>query len=181
MKKYQAAKLRLSLLRHDQLLRTISEGHAFPGFAEGEIAFPPTFKFDKGSKGYDSSHKQRIPAWTDRILFKPNDVKVIEYDCVQDALHSDHRPVFASLILSLIGKERSMRTGSQGLEGSHQSADSTRKVTRKRVRRVKKKKVSNNSSNSSSSSSINKKDDMIMKSKTKKKKLKKRRKKKKME
>lgn len=99
--------MRQSLLRHDQLLRTISEGQAFQHFAEGEILFPPTFKFDKGTKEYDTSHKQRIPAYTDRILFKPKGVKVIEYDSVRNAIHSDHRPVYASLILSLIGKERS--------------------------------------------------------------------------
>jgi len=104
LKMHQSAKLRQSLLRHDQLLRTMSEGQAFPDFAEGEIRFPPTFKFDKGSMEYDTSHKQRIPAWTDRIVFKPNGVKVLEYDSVKDATHSDHRPVFASLSLRLIGK-----------------------------------------------------------------------------
>eukprot|EP00957_Ditylum_brightwellii_P057411 4353111-Ditylum_brightwellii.AAC.1 len=57
--------LRLNLLRYDQLLKTISEGRAFPNFAEGKITFPPTFKFDKGTPSYDTSHKQRIPAWTD--------------------------------------------------------------------------------------------------------------------
>jgi len=101
----EARSVRTSLLRHDQLLRTISEGRAFTGFAEGEIKFPPTFKFDKGAAEYDTSHKQRIPAWTDRILFRPNGVKVYEYDSVQDAMHSDHRPVHATLGLSILGKE----------------------------------------------------------------------------
>ena len=101
----QARKLRLSLLRHDQLLLSIAEGNAFNDFVEGEISFPPTFKFDKGSNEYDTSHKQRIPAWTDRILFKPNNVRVLDYNSIRDSLHSDHRPVYASLILSLVGKE----------------------------------------------------------------------------
>ncbi len=111
-KRLEISKLRQSLLRHDQLLRTISSGHAFPNFIEGEISFPPTFKFDKGTKDYDTSHKMRIPAYTDRILFKPNNnngsggVQVMEYNSIEDAMHSDHRPVYASLVLSSIGKDR---------------------------------------------------------------------------
>lgn len=102
----RARSLQTSLLRHDQLLRTISEGAAFSDFSEGRINFPPTFKLDKGTPDYDTSHKQRIPAWTDRILFKHNrGVKVHEYDSVQGAMHSDHRPVFATLSLNMQGKE----------------------------------------------------------------------------
>jgi hypothetical protein len=97
---------RLELLRHDQLLCTIAEEKAFPGFSEGKINFPPTFKFDKGSNEYDTSHKQRIPAWTDRVLFKPrSDIRVLAYDSVRDALHSDHRPVFATFRVGMQGRE----------------------------------------------------------------------------
>ena len=84
------------LLRRDQLLRTISSGRAFANFNEAKIAFLPTFKFDKGSSEYDTSYKQRIPAWTDRIVFKSNSIRVIEYDSVPNAMHSDHRPVFGT-------------------------------------------------------------------------------------
>mmetsp|Transcript_272 Transcript_272/g.428 ORF Transcript_272/g.428 Transcript_272/m.428 type:complete len:600 (+) Transcript_272:60-1859(+) len=101
--------LRLDLLRHDQLLRTISEGRAFQGLTEGRIDFPPTFKFDKGTKEYDTSHKQRIPAWTDRILFKPKHVQILEYDCVHDATHSDHRPVYATFLADISGTASSNR------------------------------------------------------------------------
>mmetsp|Transcript_17903 Transcript_17903/g.25252 ORF Transcript_17903/g.25252 Transcript_17903/m.25252 type:complete len:209 (+) Transcript_17903:55-681(+) len=97
-------KLRMELLRHDQLLRTIAEGAAFPDFAEGKITFPPTFKFDKGTKDYDTSYKQRVPAWTDRVLYKPNGVRVLEYRSVTEATHSDHRPVFATFRVSLLGR-----------------------------------------------------------------------------
>jgi hypothetical protein len=87
------------LLRRDQLLRTISSGRAFTDFAEGKIAFLPTFKFDKGSSEYDTSYKQRIPAWTDRILFKSSNIRVLEYNSVPDAMHSDHRPVYGTFQL----------------------------------------------------------------------------------
>jgi phosphatidylinositol-bisphosphatase len=87
------------LLRRDQLLQTIASGRAFAGFSEAKIAFYPTFKFDKGTPDYDTSHKQRIPAWTDRILFKSSDVRVLEYDSVPKAMHSDHRPVYGTFQL----------------------------------------------------------------------------------
>lgn len=108
----EAKSVRMSLLRHDQLLRTISEGRAFIGMSEGEITFPPTFKFDKGTHAYDTQ-KQRVPAWTDRILFRPKGVRVHEYRSVQDAMHSDHRPVYATLGLSMIGRELTSHTNVQ--------------------------------------------------------------------
>lgn len=93
------------LIRHDQLINSMAEGRAFPGFAEGKIAFMPTFKFDKESHSYDTSHKQRIPAWTDRILFLPsNGIRVLDYQSVPEAQHSDHRPVYGSYRISMKGR-----------------------------------------------------------------------------
>ncbi|GKY99670.1 inositol polyphosphate 5-phosphatase [Mayamaea pseudoterrestris] len=101
-----ADKLRASMLEHDQLLHAIAEERAFPGFVEGRIKFPPTFKFDKNSlEEYDTSHKQRIPAWTDRILYKPTGTRVLEYDWIQDARHSDHRPVYAIFRVNMAGRQ----------------------------------------------------------------------------
>jgi phosphatidylinositol-bisphosphatase len=101
----KAELLRLELLRHDQLICSMSEKRAFPGFAEGKISFAPTFKFDKGTPEYDSSYKQRIPAWTDRVLFKPIGTRVLEYDSISDAQHSDHRPVYATFRVSRQGRQ----------------------------------------------------------------------------
>ena len=45
----------------------------FQGFAEGRIAFPPTYKFDRhrpAPTAYDSSDKRRVPAYCDRVLFR---------------------------------------------------------------------------------------------------------------
>nr|XP_003469589.2 inositol polyphosphate 5-phosphatase K [Cavia porcellus] len=39
-------------------------------FQEGSLLFPPTYKFDKNSNNYDTSDKERKPAWTDRILWR---------------------------------------------------------------------------------------------------------------
>lgn len=58
-----------SVLEHDQLRQQRCLGKAFIGFQEGDIIFPPTFKYDKGSSRFDSGAKMRCPAWTDRILY----------------------------------------------------------------------------------------------------------------
>ena len=51
----------------------MGSGAVFQGFAEGEIAFRPTYKFDKRQPQlYDQSEKQRIPAYTDRVLWRPS-------------------------------------------------------------------------------------------------------------
>lgn len=93
------------LMKHDQLLKSITEGRSFPGFCEGRITFPPTFKFDKGTDDYDTSQKKRIPAWTDRILFKKGGTRVLEYTSVAEARHSDHRPVHATFRIDMEGAE----------------------------------------------------------------------------
>ncbi|KAJ3360691.1 hypothetical protein GGF32_008086 [Allomyces javanicus] len=58
----------------DQLVKMRRSRHpafALAGFAEGPLAFVPTYKYDTGVNAdiWDSSEKQRAPAWCDRILF----------------------------------------------------------------------------------------------------------------
>ncbi|CAE7529807.1 INPP5E [Symbiodinium pilosum] len=90
-------------LAKDQLLPLL-KGHPggaspvgfWPEFEEAEINFPPTYKFDKHSDVYDSSKKQRVPSWTDRILWRRDPhIKPLAYDSVPALQCSDHRPVFA--------------------------------------------------------------------------------------
>jgi len=64
--------MRAVLLANDQLRAQMAAGAVFPGWSEGEICFRPTYKFDKRVPDeYDLSEKRRIPAYTDRILWKP--------------------------------------------------------------------------------------------------------------
>eukprot|EP00889_Picochlorum_renovo_P000771 jgi/Picre1/27801/NNA_000765.t1 len=109
------------LLLCDQLKREHTSGRVFKGFEEPEIAFPPTYKFDKGATGelaYDSSEKRRIPAWCDRIMYRGNvpltsnkpsplpdslidserKIEIIptEYSCWMDVVDSDHKPVYGA-------------------------------------------------------------------------------------
>ena len=58
------------LLAADQLRCEHSAGNTFQGFTEGPITFAPTYKYDLFSDDYDTSEKARVPAWTDRILWK---------------------------------------------------------------------------------------------------------------
>ncbi|CAI5758141.1 unnamed protein product [Candida verbasci] len=91
-----------NLFEFDQLNLQMANGESFPFFAESEIQFPPTYKFDNGTKVYDTSEKQRIPAWTDRILYlsRKNLVKPLNYNCDQNLIFSDHRPVYATFIIT---------------------------------------------------------------------------------
>uniref|UniRef100_V9IEN9 Inositol polyphosphate 5-phosphatase n=1 Tax=Apis cerana TaxID=7461 RepID=V9IEN9_APICE len=57
-------------LHKDQLQTILNEGAVLRGFEEAPITFPPTYKYDPGTQNFDSSSKQRTPAYTDRILFK---------------------------------------------------------------------------------------------------------------
>ena len=36
---------------------------------QGPLFFRPTYKYDVGTDVYDTSKKQRVPSWTDRVLW----------------------------------------------------------------------------------------------------------------
>jgi len=83
------------ILERDQLRRAIQEHEEFSGFFEGNISFPPTYKYDEDSNEYDSSKKHRVPSYTDRILIKSIDKKnpMINWYKRLENQFSDHRPV----------------------------------------------------------------------------------------
>ncbi|ETN38944.1 uncharacterized protein HMPREF1541_06986 [Cyphellophora europaea CBS 101466] len=100
-----------SLYENDQLNIQMVAGNCFDFYREGKVDFLPTYKYDIGKDDFDSSEKARIPAWTDRILYKVNHrhsmsggqgeelgtkVRLDRYDSVQHIRISDHRPVFAT-------------------------------------------------------------------------------------
>ncbi|GAA5911997.1 hypothetical protein JCM8208_006453 [Rhodotorula glutinis] len=93
------------LLGFDQLRVQQEHDLAFEGFAEAPISFPPTFKFDVGTDKYDTSEKQRVPSWTDRILYmgmRDDAVRTVErYTSHPEVVMSDHKPVSAMLSLSV--------------------------------------------------------------------------------
>ncbi|KAI8894882.1 SacI homology domain-containing protein [Globomyces pollinis-pini] len=79
------------LLSEDQLNQQRSKRLAFPLFEEGEIKFDPTYKYDSQSRNYDTSEKARVPSWTDRVLYKGDGIRLLEYNRGEQ-LMSDHRP-----------------------------------------------------------------------------------------
>ncbi|KAJ1033041.1 hypothetical protein NDA16_000320 [Ustilago loliicola] len=85
------------LYARDQLRRSKEAGEVFPGYEEGPITFAPTYKYDNGSDQYDSSEKQRIPAWTDRILYRGLGLRQLSYSRAE-LRTSDHRPVYATFV-----------------------------------------------------------------------------------
>ncbi|UPQ98747.1 inositol polyphosphate phosphatase [Chloropicon primus] len=116
-----------SLQSCDQCLKEMSKGNTFVGFKEGVLNFPPTYKFDKRTSTYDTSEKQRIPAWCDRVLYRaksdprqvlpgygnlgPKYVKgfpsepvtccLQTYSSCHNIVESDHKPVYAVMNLGL--------------------------------------------------------------------------------
>jgi len=97
------------LLENDQLKKSQAAGKVFSKYLEGEIKFGPTYKFDVHTDVYDTSEKQRIPAYTDRILYckmyptnrnetgEQLDYGQIEFYGRAELRTSDHRPVVARI------------------------------------------------------------------------------------
>ncbi|KAI7859014.1 SacI homology domain-containing protein [Circinella umbellata] len=83
-----------ALLQADQLQNEMRLSHVFRGYQEGPITFLPTYKYDNGKDIYDTSEKQRVPGWTDRILYKGKNLELVQY-ARAELYTSDHRPVLA--------------------------------------------------------------------------------------
>ena len=82
------------VLEKDQLRLEKAKGGILQKYTEAEINFAPSYHFDVGTDRYDTSEKQRVPSWCDRIIWRQDDkVKPQAYDCVLQAKSSDHKPV----------------------------------------------------------------------------------------
>uniref|UniRef100_A0AAX7TIK2 phosphatidylinositol-3,4,5-trisphosphate 5-phosphatase n=1 Tax=Astatotilapia calliptera TaxID=8154 RepID=A0AAX7TIK2_ASTCA len=74
--------------------------------AEEEISFPPTYRYERGSRDTYVWQKQKatgmrtnVPSWCDRILWKSypeTHIVCNSYGCTDDVVTSDHSPVFAT-------------------------------------------------------------------------------------
>lgn len=107
------------LLSADQLKIEHLEGNVFEGFQEGDIGFPPTYKYDLFSDDYDTSEKCRVPAWTDRVLWRRRQLhktpppewsagKVFWYGRAE-LKQSDHRPVLAIIDVEVLQVNKEKR------------------------------------------------------------------------
>lgn len=102
------------VLQHDQLRVQQEQGNVFKNFMEGNINFYPTYKYDLFSDDYDTSEKQRAPAWTDRVLWRrrkqtpDNDSTISDWNPGHlvfygraELKQSDHRPVIALIDIDI--------------------------------------------------------------------------------
>jgi phosphatidylinositol-bisphosphatase len=99
-----------ALLAADELSSCRAAGDAFAGFSEAAIRFPPTYKYDLHSDGFDSSAKQRAPAYCDRVLWRaePN-VACEGYTSHPHLRSSDHRAISARMRVELLPFEPSLQ------------------------------------------------------------------------
>uniref|UniRef100_A0AAX7VFV5 phosphatidylinositol-3,4,5-trisphosphate 5-phosphatase n=1 Tax=Astatotilapia calliptera TaxID=8154 RepID=A0AAX7VFV5_ASTCA len=94
------------LLKVDQLNLEREKNKVFLRFAEEEISFPPTYRYERGSRDTYVWQKQKatgmrtnVPSWCDRILWKSypeTHIVCNSYGCTDDVVTSDHSPVFAT-------------------------------------------------------------------------------------
>ncbi|XP_037946107.1 synaptojanin-1-like [Teleopsis dalmanni] len=111
-----------AVLENEQLRKEQEANNVFSDFLEGEISFDPTYKYDLFSEDYDTSEKQRAPAWTDRVLWRRrkalaesdfiatewNPGKLIHYGR-SELKQSDHRPVIAIIDAEIVEIEQQRR------------------------------------------------------------------------
>ncbi|CAL9202978.1 type II inositol polyphosphate 5-phosphatase 15-like [Musa acuminata AAA Group] len=119
------------LREKDQLRAEMKAGKVFQGMREGQIKFPPTYKFERhqpGLSGYDSSEKKRIPAWCDRILYRDSrSISVAEcslqcpvvssimlYEACMNVTDSDHKPVRCIFCVEIARVDESIRRQKYG-------------------------------------------------------------------
>ena len=105
--------------------------------SEPPLRFRPTYKYDVGTNTYDSSRKGRIPSWTDRILYSfsclsSEHVQCIAYNSIDFVTTSDHKPVYASFVVSLKpsheeNKDAQQQQQQPGGDGRSQSISSEEK------------------------------------------------------
>ena len=131
------------LLNNDQLTRTRLTQAAFTHFHEQAITFKPTYKVDPNTAPtvYDSSRKQRVPGWTDRVLWRDGEggggVEAVEYGSCEAVRSSDHFPVYARFRVRVDGMVARVKEESKEAEVSEKK------------RRKKKEKEASNASKSS--------------------------------
>ncbi|KAG5681858.1 hypothetical protein PVAND_011265 [Polypedilum vanderplanki] len=90
----------------DQLyIEHVKKKRVFRDFQEGKITFKPTYKYDPGTDEWDSSEKNRAPAWCDRIFWKGQKVEQLCYKSVMQLRISDHKPVYSVFITYIMTRD----------------------------------------------------------------------------
>ena len=96
------------LKRYDPFLTVAGNVLKAAEFREMPILFPPTYKYESSGE----LNEKRVPSWCDRIFFRLRsgtdlDINPLTYLSVPGLNFSDHKPVFATFLLSSALRERS--------------------------------------------------------------------------
>ncbi|XP_061862442.1 phosphatidylinositol 3,4,5-trisphosphate 5-phosphatase 2 isoform X2 [Colius striatus] len=115
-----------ALLAVDQLNLEREKNKVFLRFSEGDICFPPTYRYERGSRDTYSWQKFKptgvrinVPSWCDRILWKSHpETHVVcnSYGCTDDIVTSDHSPVFATFEVGVTSQFVPKKAPSSGTE-----------------------------------------------------------------
>ncbi|XP_078495542.1 phosphatidylinositol 3,4,5-trisphosphate 5-phosphatase 2 [Ciona intestinalis] len=102
------------LYKVDQLRREKELNKAFAGYCEEEICFPPTYRYERGTREAYSHLKVKktgirinVPSWCDRVLWRsyPETHNVcLAYGCSDDIMSSDHSPLFSNFQVGVRGQ-----------------------------------------------------------------------------
>ncbi|KAK5864640.1 hypothetical protein PBY51_015869 [Eleginops maclovinus] len=114
------------LMCADQLTRERHKRKSFLNFKEEKIAFPPTYRYERGSrdcylwqKYKTSGVRVNVPSWCDRILWKSYPeihIFCTAYGCTDDIFTSDHSPVFATFQVGVTSQFSSKTETKSGVE-----------------------------------------------------------------
>ena len=94
----------LSFFSRDQLHKALEGKTELPGMTELQPTFFPTYKFDPNTDNYDTSEKQRIPSWCDRIIYNDNEFMKSakkSFESIMSLKQSDHKPVVGTFTFKL--------------------------------------------------------------------------------
>lgn len=103
------------LLAQDQLRQEQQRGVTLHHLREGEITFPPTYKYKPGSR--DELSSKRVPGWCDRVLYASaagEEVDVASYTSVMDFTRSDHKPVRRGTVFRARGSDPFLSADPEG-------------------------------------------------------------------
>ena len=91
------------LIKYDQFYSSWKRDGDLSIIREGEINFPPTYKYEQGTNNFvGDSENTRIPSWTDRILFSnKKNIRNLNYSYIPSLMYSDHRPVQAAFEIDI--------------------------------------------------------------------------------
>ena len=105
----------------------------------------PTYKYDLRSPEFDTSKKQRVPAFCDRVLWRRNAyLEQLWYGSVPNVDFSDHRPVVAHFELLVEPKER-VQTAARKPAFVDYLQDKYKQLKKKPAEKVAQEQISSNS------------------------------------